>query len=93
MNKIIANMKFNKEKTKSNYSKEIFAADLANEMVLEGTPFRKAYKKVSMKLNEITEQDLEKNLKKKKLIGGTGNLGLKKLKKETEKKLKEIKKN
>ncbi|MFH1588690.1 MAG: argininosuccinate lyase, partial [Candidatus Diapherotrites archaeon] len=94
MTKVISNLQINKEKMKANYSKEIFAAGLANEMVLNGIPFREAHKKISKELEKIKKQELEKNLKKKKLIGGTGNLGLDGLKEKIEAKLNEkIKKN
>jgi argininosuccinate lyase len=91
MDLVILNLKLNKEKMKANYSNEIFAADLTNKMVLDGIPFRTAYKKISKKLNQIKKMNLEKNLKEKKLIGGTGNLRLKKLKKKIKNKQKVVK--
>jgi argininosuccinate lyase len=56
---------------------EIYATDRALELVLEGKPFRDAYRYVGTHLDELSSRDPVKNLKSKKLQGGPGNLGLK----------------
>ena len=56
---------------------EIYATDRALEIVLEGKPFRDAYRYVGTHLDELSSRDPVKNLKSKKLQGGPGNLGLK----------------
>jgi argininosuccinate lyase len=56
---------------------EIYATDRALELVLEGKPFRDAYRYVGTHLGELSSRDPVKNLKSKKLQGGPGNLGLK----------------
>lgn len=56
---------------------DIFAADIANEMVeLEGVSFRDAYVKVGQELENIKDFDLDKNIKSKKSLGSPGNLNL-----------------
>jgi argininosuccinate lyase len=55
---------------------EIYATDRALELVLEGKPFRDAYRYVGTHLDELSSRDPVKNLKSKKLQGGPGNLGL-----------------
>ena len=55
---------------------EIYATDRALEIVLEGKPFRDAYRYVGTHLDELSSRDPVKNLKSKKLQGGPGNLGL-----------------
>jgi argininosuccinate lyase len=57
--------------------KDLFAADVANEMVeMEGMSFRDAYIKVGQSLESIKEFDFDKNIKSKKSLGSPGNLGL-----------------
>ena len=57
--------------------KDIFAADMANEMVEnEGVSFRDAYVKVGQSLDEVKDFNLEKNIKSKKSLGSPGNLDL-----------------
>ena len=60
---------------------EIYATDRALELVLEGKPFRDAYRYVGTHLGELSSRDPVKNLKSKKLQGGPGNLGLKEVSK------------
>ena len=55
---------------------EIFAADVANDLVAEGMPFRDAYKKVGEELHLLPSQDVQKNIRSKKHLGAPGNLGL-----------------
>lgn len=56
---------------------DIFAADMANEMVeKEGVSFRDAYIKVGHALSEVKDFDLEKNITSKKSLGSPGNLDL-----------------
>jgi argininosuccinate lyase len=55
---------------------EIYATDRALELVMEGRPFRDAYRYVGTHLEELGSRDPVANLKSKKLQGGPGNLGL-----------------
>lgn len=62
---------------KSSIKKDIFAADIANNMVeKEGISFRDAYIKVGNELDKIEDFDLEKNIKSKKSLGSPGNLDI-----------------
>lgn len=55
----------------------IFAADLANEMVIkDGIAFRDAYAEVANNLDKLKDIDPIENIKSKKHIGATGNLML-----------------
>ena len=57
--------------------KDIFAADMANEMVeKDGVSFRDAYVRVGQALEDVKEFNLEKNIKSKKSLGSPGNLDL-----------------
>ncbi len=57
--------------------KDIFAADIANEMVKnDGISFRDAYVKVGQSLEQIQDFDLEKNIFSKKSLGSPGNLAI-----------------
>src|SRR5699024_10025558 len=74
----------NEKQLKAACTKEIFAADRANELVKKGLIFRDAYHKVKSNMDEIEAGDLMQRLKEKKHVGGPGNLGLDSLKKEIE---------
>jgi argininosuccinate lyase len=65
------------ENLRKGFLPEIYATDRALELVLEGRPFRDAYRYVGTHLDELSSRDPVKNLKSKKLQGGPGNLGLK----------------
>ncbi len=55
---------------------EIYAADIANDMVKGGVPFRDAYRKVGEALKTLEKQDPVANIKAKTHLGSTGNLAL-----------------
>ena len=55
---------------------EIFATDVANDLVRKGMAFRDAYKQVGENLSKVEKQDAAKNIRSKKHLGATGNLGL-----------------
>jgi len=87
---VFKKIKPNINKLKKSFSKDIFATDLANEMVSKGIPFREAYKQVGENLNKIKIPDLQKNLKSKISLGAPGNLGLNFYEKELLKNCNEI---
>lgn len=62
----------------------LFAAHKAFEKVKEGMTFRDAYQEIGANIDkiEITEEDINKMLKMSTHQGGTGNLGLDKIKEE-----------
>ena len=64
------------ENLRKGFLPEIYATDRALELVLEGRPFRDAYRYVGTHLEELSTRDPVANLKSKKLQGGPGNLGL-----------------
>jgi argininosuccinate lyase len=64
------------ENLRKGFTPEIYATDRALELVLEGQPFRDAYRYVGTHLDELSSRDPVANLKSKKLQGGPGNLGL-----------------
>lgn len=66
----------NKEKLKQAFTTEIFATDVVNDMVQKGTPFRDAYKYIGENLNTVEMPDIDENIRNKKHLGATGNLGL-----------------
>ena len=68
------------ENLRKGFVPEIFATDRALELVLEGKPFRDAYREVAAHLDELGARDPVKNLKSKTLQGGPGNLRLDDLK-------------
>jgi argininosuccinate lyase len=57
--------------------KDIFAADMANEMVeKEGISFRDAYVLVGQSLDAVKDFDFDKNIQSKKSLGSPGNLDI-----------------
>ncbi len=76
----VQNIEPNMEEIKQKTTPEIYTADIANELVEEGTPFREAYQKAKEKLGK-TEIDEIKGIDNKKSPGGPGNLYLENYKK------------
>ncbi len=73
---VFSEMKPKKENLIAAFSPGIFATDKANELVMGGMAFRDAYKYVGENLEELKGEDPVENIKKKKHLGATGNLGL-----------------
>lgn len=73
----VKGMEIDAEAVKLALKKDIFAADMANDMVEnEGVSFRDAYVKVGQALDEVKDINLEKNILSKKSLGSPGNLDL-----------------
>jgi len=64
------------ENLRRGFLPEIYATDRALELVLEGRPFRDAYRHVAAHLDGLSARDPVANLKSKRLLGGPGNLRL-----------------
>ena len=77
----------NAENIKAKITQDIFAADIANQLVEKGIPFRDAYTQ-ALDILEGQTVDIEKNLASKKTLGAPGNLQLGALKKRAMKMLK-----
>ena len=84
MSVIIKNIKPRKDILKKAMTPELFAAHKAFEQVKKGVTFRDAYIEVGANLDKIkvTPDDIKRMLKESTHQGGTGNLGLDRLKKE-----------
>ncbi len=73
----VKGIEIDKEAIEKSIKRDIFAADIANEMVeKEGISFRDAYVKVGQSLDKIKDFNLEENIKSKKSLGSPGNLDL-----------------
>ena len=70
-------MKPNEARLRTALTPEIFATDEVNRLAASGMPFRDAYRKVGESLKKLSGEDPVKNIKSKKHLGATGNLGLK----------------
>lgn len=67
----------NEQSIRSAIKKDIFAADVANDLVQkEGISFRDAYVKVGQALEEMTGTNFEENIASKKSLGSPGNLAI-----------------
>jgi argininosuccinate lyase len=83
---LFTNMKPNQAKLQAVMDPEIFATDEVNKLAGQGMPFREAYKQIGENLNKLQNQDPVENIKSKKHLGATANLGINNL----EKRLKEV---
>lgn len=72
----IARMEVNRTALVDAFRPEVFATDRALELVLEGVPFRDAYRRVKEDLSELAGRDPVEALRKKTHFGGTAGLGL-----------------
>lgn len=75
---VVKGLKVNKEKCIKACVPEIFATDKAIGLAANGMPWREAYQKVAKELGKVKAEDPVIAIKKKKHLGGTGNLGLEK---------------
>lgn len=76
MNIMISNTNVKQEKLMNAFSADIYATEQVNDLVAEGESFRDAYIKVKKSLNSVNTRNPIDNIKNKKHIGSTGNLGL-----------------
>jgi argininosuccinate lyase len=72
------------ENTKKALDKTVFATDYAYDLVKQGIPFREAYRKVGSDLENLPDFDIDQNIKSKKHLGATGNLGIEQIEKRLE---------
>ncbi|EKD76469.1 MAG: hypothetical protein ACD_43C00098G0001 [uncultured bacterium] len=76
---VTGGLAMNKAKCKEACSAEIFATDYALDLVKQGVPFRDAYRQVAAGVDSLVRIDPEKNIRAKRHLGATGNLGLSKI--------------
>jgi len=72
----IDRLEVNEDKLLAGFHPEVFATDVALELVVGGTPFRDAYREVKQKLDSLGDMDPRAALAKKTHVGTTGNLRL-----------------
>ena len=82
MNHLLKKIIINVENCEKSLTKEVFAADYANELVRKGMPFREAYMTTSSMISKIRVTDPKKNIMNKTHTGAPGNLRLKNSRKE-----------
>jgi argininosuccinate lyase len=83
---LIASIEPKVENLRKACTKELLAADQANDLVKEGVPFREAYQQIgqSIDFGKIAKDDLADILRSRTHLGATGNLGLDQLSKKIE---------
>lgn len=69
----IQRLEVNVDKLLAAFHPEVFATDVALELVVAGTPFRDAYRQVKTSLDTLGAMDPREALKKKTHTGTTGN--------------------
>jgi argininosuccinate lyase len=73
---IAERMRVNEDKCLAAFDGEVFATDRALELVVEGVPFRDAYRQVAASLGELARRDPKAAIAKKTHLGAPANLGL-----------------
>jgi len=76
MTQTIRRLEVNTDKLLAAFHPEVFATDVAIELVVGGMPFRDAYREVKEKLGELGDMDPREAIAKKTHAGTTGNLCL-----------------
>ena len=79
MTTVVANTNFKEDKILASFDSDIFSTDEVNRQVIAGKTFRDAYQEVKKSLDKVTLENPKDNIKSKKHLGATGNLGLEKL--------------
>ena len=66
----------NPDKLRAGFSKDIYATDVALELVASGASFRDAYKEVGLNLDKLGDRDPDDSLGSRTYTGTSGKLGL-----------------
>lgn len=85
---VLQSIKPNEDNLKKACTPELFATHAAYLLVKEGMPFREAYKKVGLHLDEVKQYDPVEVLKASNHTGGPGNLKLDQILKTLENEMK-----
>ncbi len=72
----INELQVNQEALEAGFTSDIYATDLAIELVASGMSFRDAYRQVGLDLNRVELRDAKQTLKERTYTGTTGNLNL-----------------
>lgn len=73
---IVSQLVPNEERLIEACSPELFATDIAYDMIWKGTPFRDAYRKVAAMIADLPDQDPHEHLKQRSHQGASGDLRL-----------------
>ncbi|MBN2736454.1 MAG: argininosuccinate lyase [Spirochaetales bacterium] len=73
------NLTVHEDKLAKGFIPEIYATDIAIDMVQKGEAFRDAYKKVGLSIDSLSEQNPRDYVMNRKSTGTTGNLNLERL--------------
>jgi argininosuccinate lyase len=76
MARTVRRLEVNEEKLLAAFHPEVFATDVALDLVAQGKPFRDAYREVKEGLDELGGTDPREAIAKKTHAGTTGNPGL-----------------
>ena len=76
---VISNTGIKEDKIAAAFSSDVFATDEVNRYVMKGMTFRDAYREVKSNLDKVGLENALDNIKEKKHLGATGNLGLDRL--------------
>ena len=74
--RVMAGVQPDEQKMLAGFTPALFATDKVLELVLQGVPFRDAYRTVAAELDKLQAPDPRENILKKTHLGAPGNLGL-----------------
>ncbi|MBF9017106.1 MULTISPECIES: argininosuccinate lyase [unclassified Oceanispirochaeta] len=69
-------LKVNGDKLRAGFSKEIYATDVALDLVASGKSFRDAYREVGLALDKLEDQNPDESIHSRTYTGTSGNLCL-----------------
>ena len=76
---LVERLKFNEAAMRQAISADMYATDRALELVVLGVPFRDAYRQAASEIPTFQGREPEESLRQRVSLGGTGQLGLSRL--------------
>ncbi len=70
---------FDEEALRAAITPDLYATDRALELVMEGVPFRDAYRRAAAEIPTLAERTPEESLRARRSLGAAGNLALERL--------------
>jgi argininosuccinate lyase len=73
---LVANLRFDERALRAAISPDMHATDRALELVVQGLPFRDAYKQAAAEIPTYADRSIDESVQKRVSLGGAGNVGL-----------------
>ncbi|MFO8065090.1 MAG: argininosuccinate lyase [Spirochaetia bacterium] len=76
MQAAVSGLEIDREAMRRAIPAEVYATDAALELVMQGVPFREAYRRIGTNLDEVSAPDADEALSRRGSTGAPGNLNL-----------------